>query len=110
MERKPMSRQEAFVLVSDERDYQDALWNKSTTDTHGKHSPEEWLTYIIRYAEQAQDYVSFEANQVAVPKAMATMRKIAAMAIAAIEQIGAPSRGGLPTNEDYVRHGIVVKQ
>lgn len=87
-----LTRQEVYSLIDGERHYQDQRWNESTTDTKGLHSPQEWLSYIRDYTEEALHMGCREAEQICKPKQMAIIRKIAAMAVAAMEQNGSTPR------------------
>ena len=87
-----MERQEVYKLIDGERTYQDMRWNETTTSSGGKHSPEEWFMYIEDYIHEAKHELSRLPNAIAVPRAMSIMRKVGAMAVAAMEQNGAPPR------------------
>ncbi len=87
-----MNRQYIYSLIDGERDYQDSRWNAETTTTEGLHSWEEWLTYIADYTQEAQHILYRESSQNAHVRVGANMRKIAAMAVCAMEQLGAPPR------------------
>lgn len=87
-----MIREVVFELINEERDYQDTRWTSETTTSGGLHSWEEWLTYIADYVQEAQHILSRESKQNAHARVGANMRKIAAMAVCAMEQHGAPSR------------------
>lgn len=86
------TRQEVFALIDGERAYQEIRWNEKTTPTEGNHSPQEWLTYIRDYTEEALHIGSRESDATARPKQMDIMRKIATLAVAAMENNGAPPR------------------
>lgn len=85
-----MNRQEVYRLIDTEREYQDTRWNRSNI-TH-KHSPEEWFTYMIDYINEAQHILSREDFKTCNIKAMDIMRKVGAMAVAAMEENETPSR------------------
>lgn len=87
-----MERREVYLLIDGERHYQDQRWNDSTTTSGGRHSWEEWFTYIADYAREAQHILSRMPKQEADPIAGAIMRKVAAMSVCAMEQLGAPPR------------------
>jgi len=91
MENK-LNRQEVYALIDGERSYQDSRWNAATTSSGGNHTPQEWLTYIRDYVEEALHVGCREADNTALPKQMAGIRKIAALAVAAMENCGAPAR------------------
>lgn len=88
------TRREVYDAIDSERAYQDSRWNASTTVTEGKHSLEEWFVYIEDYVSEAKHILCREARQTADLKALAIMRKVASMAVCAMEQHGAPRREG----------------
>lgn len=83
---------EVFQLIVTERKYQEKVWNCETTDSCGQHIPGEWFMYIEDYVNQAKHILTKENVQVGYPLAMAIMRKIAALAVAAMEQLETPAR------------------
>jgi hypothetical protein len=87
-----MERQEVYALIDGERAYQDARWNETTTTSGGKHSPTEWLVFIEDYLLQARHIATRESEPQASVRVMDIMRKIGGMAVAAMEQNGAPPR------------------
>lgn len=87
-----MERLDVYKLIDEERSYQDKKWLSIPESRHANHSPEEWLVYIEDYTNEAKHILSREAYGVCEQKAMDIMRKIAAMAVCAIEQHGAPAR------------------
>lgn len=86
------TRAEVYKVIDGERAYQDSKWNESTCESAGVHNPTEWLVYMENYLLEAKHIVSRESDQTAFPKALANIRKIAAMAVACMEQNGAPER------------------
>jgi hypothetical protein len=89
--KQTLSRPEVFALIDGERAYQDARWVGSEVGQHN-HTPQEWLTYIADYTAEALHIGCREADEVAFDKQMAIMRKIAALGVAAMENLGAPPR------------------
>jgi hypothetical protein len=87
-----LSREEVYKLIDGEREYQDKKWLPMPESRHDNHSPEEWLMYIEDYVNEAKHICSREAYGICEPKAMDIMRKIAAMAVCAIEQNGCEPR------------------
>ena len=87
-----LTRQEVYELIDGERKYQDDLWLPMDESKHDNHSPEEWLLYIEDYTNEAKHILAREAYGIAESRAMDIMRKIAAMAVCAMEQNGAPPR------------------
>lgn len=89
---RSLLRAEVYALIDGERAYQDRRWNPQTTTSHGEHSWEEWFTYMTDYIQEAQHILSREPQQEGDQKAAAIMRKVGAMAVAAMEQNGATPR------------------
>lgn len=87
-----MKRTEIYKLIDGEREYQDKKWNSSTTTSDGQHSVEEWLLYIHDYVHEAMHIHSRKAKQVADVESMEIIRKIAGMAVCAMEQHEASPR------------------
>lgn len=86
------TRVEVYMALDTERNYQESRWNDSTTTSGGRHSLEEWVLYMDNYLTQAKEQLSRNAKQVADPLALATIRKVTAMGVACMEQLGAPNR------------------
>ena len=89
-----LTREEVYSLIDGERDYQDSVWNENTTSTGGKHSVTEYLTFMQSYLHEATMYVSRNPEPQGSRQASHTIRKIAAMGVACMEQNGAPKREG----------------
>jgi hypothetical protein len=87
-------RQEVYASIDSERAYQNSRWNSNTTTSEGLHSLEEWVVYMRSYLREAEDQLSRNAKQIGDPLALATIRKIVSMGVAAMEQHGAPRREG----------------
>lgn len=87
-----LPRQEVFALIEGERAYQETRWNEKTTPSEGNHSPQEWLSYIRDYTEEALHIGARESDATSRQKQMNIMRKIATLAVAAMENNGAPAR------------------
>lgn len=106
-----MTRQEAFDLLSTERDYQNKLWvgHDGASGTHA-HTPDEWVLYMQDYLNEAQHIASREGDNDYQTRVMAILRKVGAMAVAAMEQNGCPPRV-IPEDitEARVAHSVGVK-
>lgn len=85
-------RRDVYAAIDGEREYQDERWNGATTESHGKHSVTEFLVYIRDYVEEALHVVSRTADPGAQVFAKHSLRKIAALAVAAMEQNGIEER------------------
>lgn len=91
------SRSDVYAALDGERAYQDKRWCESQqrpNEPAHQHTPEEWLTYIEDYVNEAKHILSREDAPGCFVKAMNIMRKITAMGVAAMEQNGAPQREG----------------
>jgi hypothetical protein len=89
-----MKREDVYKLIDGERDYQDAKWNSSTTTSDGIHSVEEWIVYIEDYLNEAKHILARLDKKHADVDAMIIMRKVAAMAVCAMEQHDTQPRYG----------------
>ena len=87
------TRAEVYAALDGERAYQDVRWAKDAAigGVH-VHSFEEWILYIEDYLADAKHILSREDTQVANAKVAHIMRKVTAMGVAAMEQLGAPAR------------------
>lgn len=91
---------EAFNAIASEREYQEHLWGNGslsgggyTAKTEAENnvrSLDEWTLYILRYANRLAN-TNCRDEQVYQEK-LNTLRKIAALCVAAMEQLGAPLR------------------
>lgn len=79
-----------YEALDGERDYQDERWGG--TGTHGIHSVTEFLVYIQDYTNEALHTETREEDETANRKALDGVRKIGALAVACMEQHGAPKR------------------
>lgn len=81
-----MKREDVYKLIDGERNYQDKLWNENTTISQGKHTPDEWVLYMLDYLNDAQHILSHESATTSRPKAMEIIRKVTSMGVSAMEQ------------------------
>lgn len=89
------TRAEVYAAIDSERAYQTSKWNAQTTDSEGRHfQVEEWLVYMQDYLTEAMHQVTRNSDQVGNPMALDTIRKVAALGVAAMEELGAPKREG----------------
>jgi len=87
------TRQEVYAAIDSERDYQASRWNPSTTVTGGVHDHvSTWILYMEDYLAEAKHILSRTAEQDAVPQALHIIRKVTALGVACMEQLGAPKR------------------
>jgi hypothetical protein len=88
----PATRAEVYTAIDTERAYQKKWENPQLTDSGGKHSNVEFLVYIRDYVNEALHFASREPDPEAVIFCTNNLRKIAALAVAAMEQNGALQR------------------
>jgi len=86
------TRAEVYEAIDSERRYQDMRWNASTTTTEGNHNVTEFLVYMRDYVEEALHYLSRNADPEATKFALNSVRKVATLGVACMEQNGAPQR------------------
>jgi hypothetical protein len=89
------TRTEVYHAIDTERDYQDAKWGP--TESTGLHSITEFLVFIRDYTNEALHIESRESMTTADPKALDAIRKVAGLAVACMEQHGAPERSTGPS-------------
>ncbi|KKN34464.1 hypothetical protein LCGC14_0793630 [marine sediment metagenome] len=86
-ERKNCRRRAAFDAINSERDYQDERWGGG----HDReHSPAEWILYMEDYLAQARSIAA--TTPYGKLQVMHAIRKVAALAVAAMEVNGSPKR------------------
>lgn len=90
-----LTRTEVYDLIDGERAYQDRRWGAERMvgpkEPHD-HSPQEWLTYMRDYIEEALHIGCREEDAVAFTKQLAIIRKVTALGVVAMENHGAPPR------------------
>jgi len=79
------TRETVFQAINDERDYQEQKWARPAHN----HSNTEYLVFINYYVQQAFTAVSTQEDDSATKSAL---RKIAALAVAAMEENGVETR------------------
>lgn len=82
------SRREVYVAIDGERDYQKKWENPELTDSGGRHSNVEFLSYIRDYVEEALHIATRNPDPDARVFCTHSLRKVAALAVAAMEQNG----------------------
>jgi hypothetical protein len=80
-----MERNDVYKVIDSERTYQDDRWPGH------KHSPVEYLVYMRDYIEEALHRESRE-DSVTWTATMDSFRKVAALAVACMEEHGAQRR------------------
>jgi hypothetical protein len=86
------TREEVYKAIDSERAYQDSRWNEHTTTTKGQHTVSEWLLYMQDYLTQGINQASRNPDPQATEMCLNTIRKITAMGVCCMEQLGAPRR------------------
>lgn len=85
-------RSVVYAAIDTERDYQDARWGDSLSSDrpgNGERSIDEFALYISAYADKMVQ----QCGTFADPKAkLESIRKVAGLCVAAMEQHGAPDR------------------
>ena len=76
-----------WQILKEEREYQEQIWNENTTETKGIHTAPEWLTFIREYLNEAGAHMSRQPDPQATIMAANCLRKVAAMVLAATEQL-----------------------
>ena len=82
--RRPDTRIAAYLAIDGERDYQDEKWGGAEHDA--QHNPIDFVNFVMDYVEKAA-VAAIQGGEV-----MPALRKIAALAVAAMETHGAPKR------------------
>jgi hypothetical protein len=82
------TREDVYAAIDGERDYQEGWRDPSLTDSGGEHSIQEFLTYIQSYANEAVEVGCRKPDPVSIPFGKHALRKIAALAVSALEQHG----------------------
>ena len=88
-----MERKEVYKCIDGERDYQDKVWGtRRTLDNtpDEEKSVAEWVNYIEYHLGKAKDKVYHLDTQAALEE----LRKVAALAVRAMEIHGTPERQG----------------
>ena len=82
-----MKRKDVYKLIDEEREYQEEKWGPDKYN-----SIEAWLIYIEDYLNVAKHSVTKSTNLIDYEIAKCNLRKIAAMAVCAMEQHDIMSR------------------
>lgn len=82
------SRQQVYRAIDSERVYQSQRWGASGE----RHSALEYLVYIQDYVLEAMHRLSRTSDDAAHLETQNSLRKIAALAVCALERHGAPER------------------
>jgi hypothetical protein len=86
------TRLEVYSAIDGERDYQESRWNSITTESRGIHSNVEFLVYIQDYVQEALHFCSRNGDPQGTMFSQQSLRKVAALAVAAMEQNGSVPR------------------
>ena len=85
------TRSEVYAAIDSERAYQDSRW-VAGDNAHHSHSLCDWITYIEDYLAEAKHIASRESFPACDEKVLDIIRKVAGMAVACMEEHGAPHR------------------
>ena len=100
-----MDRMQVYDLIDGERDYQQTKWNENVSTSQGVHKTwEEWITYMQDYLDEAKKVLTYTPQPLADFRAACSIRKVVALGVAGMEQLGAPSRseeGSRPMGARY---------
>ena len=90
------TRAEVYAAIDGERAYQLSRANDIGDTTEHVHSLEQWAVYIEDYLGELKLSLSRVWRPGGIPNTeeLNTLRKITAMGVAAMEQLGAPRREG----------------
>lgn len=80
-------RTDVYAAIDSERDYQDKKWGGQPHDV--AHSLGDWITYMQHHLNRATEALSTQTTE---HNALAAVRKVTALGVACMEQIGAPIR------------------
>lgn len=83
---------EAFEAILHERQYQDLRWNAENSSSEGQHSHEEWIVYIEAYLTEMKQKLAHSGDRATQEVICGQWRKVAAMAVACMEQNGVVDR------------------
>lgn len=86
------SIEEVYAAIDGERDYQDLRWDETNSSSGGKHSYEEWIVYIEAYLAEMKTALAHSGSAATQENIGGQFRKVAAMAVACMEQNGAVPR------------------
>jgi len=86
------TREQVYQAIDSERAYQEQRWHGDDQEGQAGHSLEAWLVYIKDYTEEALHTLSRESYKTANDKAIDSLRKIAGLAVAAMEEHGTITR------------------
>ena len=84
----PATRAEVYAAIDGERTYQKKWEDPALTDSGGRHSNVEFLTYLRSYVNEALEVATRKPDPEARVFCTHSLRKIAALAVAAMEQNG----------------------
>lgn len=95
-------REEIYKAIDGEREYQEGWRDPLLTTSGGDHSIQEFLTYIESYTREAIEVGCRRPDPAAIEHGLHALRKIAALAVSAMEQHGVRYRAS--SDDLKVRH------
>lgn len=84
--------EQVIELIKEEREYQDLRWGSGISSCDDNHSTLEWLVFIEDYVNEAKHILSRNCDDQSTELSKHIMRKIAALAVAAMENNGSLPR------------------
>ena len=101
-----VTRQAVYEAIDTERMYQDTKWGHTLSGGRpgkGERSADEFILYIVGYADKLKAYASEFAN---TETKLHFVRKVAGLCVACMEQHGAPKRDNtaipVPVIEEFL--------
>ena len=84
------TRAEVYAALDGEREYQGQKWGTSNSS----HKVESWILWMHDYLREAAHQATRSPEPAGSQAALHTIRKVAALAVACMENLGAPPREG----------------
>lgn len=85
------TRAEVYAALDSEREYQNKKWNHGH-DHDSTHTIGEWVIYMEHYLNEVKKQLTLLSDEEVTHAALSTIRKVAALGVACMEQQGAPKR------------------
>ncbi len=89
-----VTREQVYKAIDSERDYQDSKWGSTLSGGrpgNGFRTTDEYVAYIVGYTNELVQVASHFGDETAK---LNVVRKVAGLAVACMEQNGAPQRAG----------------
>lgn len=89
-----LNSDDVYAAIIKEREYQDERWG--TNGLPAQHELESFLVYIESYVDEAKTLLARNSKEDVIVQVQHNLRKIAALAVAAMEQHGVALRENAP--------------